>query len=57
MTELLLNDQIYHRVIEELVPDTQHYLWIVTADLKDLHVKKGKRYIPFLEILLSLIHI
>ncbi|MDQ8191105.1 phospholipase D-like domain-containing protein [Roseibacillus persicicus] len=55
MTELLLNDQIYHRVIEGLVPDTQRYLWIVTADLKDLHVKKGRRYVPFLAVLSDLI--
>ncbi|MGJ8723826.1 MAG: phospholipase D-like domain-containing protein [Roseibacillus sp.] len=55
MTELLLNEQIYHRVIEELVPDTQRYLWIVTADLKDLHVKKGRRYVPFLAVLSDLV--
>ncbi|MEM9080703.1 MAG: phospholipase D-like domain-containing protein [Verrucomicrobiota bacterium] len=55
MTELLLNDQIYHRVIEELIPDTKNYLWIVTADLKDLHVKRGRKYVPFLEILSNLI--
>ena len=55
MTELLLNDQIYHRVIEELVPAAEQYLWIVTADLKDLHVKKGRRFVPFLEVLSDLV--
>lgn len=55
MTELLLNEQIYHRVIEELVPDARQYLWIVTADLKDLHIKKGRHYVPFLEVLANLV--
>lgn len=55
MTELLLNDQIYHRVIEELVPTAERYLWIVTADLKDLHVKRGARYLPFLAVLADLV--
>ena len=55
MTELLLNEQIYHRVIAELVPNAEHYLWIVTADLKDLHVRKGTRYWPFLGVLSDLV--
>lgn len=55
MTELLLNEEIYHRIIEELVPSANHYLWIVTADLKDLHVKRGKRYLPFLAVLSDLV--
>lgn len=55
MTELLLNEEIYHRIIEDLVPTAERYLWIVTADLKDLHVKRGKRYIPFLAVLADLV--
>ncbi|MDP0492629.1 MAG: phospholipase D-like domain-containing protein [Verrucomicrobiota bacterium JB023] len=55
MTELLLNEQIYHRVIEDLIPQAEDFLWIVTADLKDLHVRSGKRFIPFLEVLSRLV--
>ncbi len=55
MTELLLNEHIYHRIIEELIPETESYLWIVTADLKDLHVQRGRRYIPFLQVLAELV--
>ena len=55
MNELLLNEQIYHRIVEELVPSAEQYLWIVTADLKDLHVKRGKHYIPFLAVLSDLV--
>ena len=55
MTTLLLNDEIYQRVILELVPGARRFLWIVTADLKDMHVEKGRRHVPFLEILRDLV--
>jgi phosphatidylserine/phosphatidylglycerophosphate/cardiolipin synthase-like enzyme len=53
--ELLLNEEIYSRVIEDLVSETQRFLWIVTADIKDLHVVRGKRSIPFLSVLSDLV--
>ncbi len=56
MTELLLNEAIHQRLFGELIPETKKFLWIVTADIKDMHVKKGKRYVPFLQILSELIH-
>ena len=56
MTELLLNEAIHQRLFVELIPETQRFLWIVTADIKDMHVKKGKRYVPFLHILSDLVH-
>lgn len=55
MTELLLNDEIHRRVIVEAVASAQKFLWIVTADLKDMYVRKGRRYVPFLEILRDLV--
>ena len=55
MTALLLNEDIYRRVILELVPGARQFLWIVTADIKDLHVEKGRRFVPFLEILRDLV--
>ncbi len=55
MTELLLNDEIYRRVVLEAVPEAKRFLWIVTADLKDMHVEKGRRYVPFLEVLRDLV--
>lgn len=55
MTELLLNEAIHQRVILEAVPEARKFLWIVTADLKDMHVAKGRRYVPFLEILRDLV--
>jgi phosphatidylserine/phosphatidylglycerophosphate/cardiolipin synthase-like enzyme len=56
MTELVLNGEIHRRVMIEMIPRAQHFLWIVTADLKDLHVKKGQRFVPFLEILSDLVN-
>jgi phosphatidylserine/phosphatidylglycerophosphate/cardiolipin synthase-like enzyme len=53
--ELLLNEAIYQRVIVEMLPSARKYLWIITADLKDLHVPKGRRFVPLLEILSDLV--
>ena len=55
MTELLLNEEIHRRVVCELLPETRKFLWIVTADIKDMHVAKGRRFVPFLEILADLV--
>ena len=56
MTDLILNEEIHQRVIVDMLPRAQKFLWIVTADLKDLHVKKGRRFVPLLEILSDLIN-
>lgn len=53
--ELLLNEEIHQRVIEELVPGAQRFVWIITADLKDLHVVRGRRSVPFLAVLAGLV--
>ena len=54
--DLVLNEDIHQRVIVEMLPRADRYLWIVTADLKDLHVKKGRRFVPLLEILSDLVN-
>lgn len=53
--ELVLNEEIHARVIGELVPSARRFLWIVTADIKDLHVVRGKRAVPFLRVLAELV--
>ena len=45
---------IYEKVILEAIPGAKDFLWIATADLKDLYVHKGRRMVPFLEILSDL---
>ena len=53
--QLLLNEAIYQKVLVELLPQARKFLWIVTADIKDLHVPKGRRFVPLLEILSDLV--
>lgn len=55
MTELLLNEHIHQKIIVEMLPRTQRFLWIVTADIKDLHIRKGRRYVPLLSTLADMI--
>ena len=55
MTELILNRQHYDRVIAGAVPLAEKFVWIATADIKDLHVAKGRRFVPFLSVLAGLI--
>ncbi len=54
-TEFITDNEIYDRVILEKIPSAKKFLWIATSDLKDLHVKKGRSMVPFLEVLSDLI--
>lgn len=54
--ELILNRAHYTRVLSEVVPTAKRFLWIATADLKDLHVQgAGKRFVPFVGVLAGLV--
>jgi phosphatidylserine/phosphatidylglycerophosphate/cardiolipin synthase-like enzyme len=53
--ELLLNEQIHQRGVLDLLAQADTYVWILTADLKDMHVQKGRVFVPFLELLSDLI--
>jgi phosphatidylserine/phosphatidylglycerophosphate/cardiolipin synthase-like enzyme len=55
MTEFVTNDRIYTRVLLEKVPHAEEFLWIATADIKELYVDKGLKRVPFLEILSDLV--
>jgi phosphatidylserine/phosphatidylglycerophosphate/cardiolipin synthase-like enzyme len=58
MTEFVSDRQIFERVIRDLVPQVERQLWIATADIKDMyteHPGKGRKMIPFLEVLADLI--
>ena len=52
--EFVANRQIYERVILGAIPQAVEFVWIATADLKDLHVEKRGRMVPFLEVLSDL---
>ena len=51
MHKLLLNRDIYEQLIQEHLPAAQQFIWIVTADIKDMHVEAWGGYVPFLELL------
>lgn len=55
LTELLIDTEIYNKVILGLIPGARRFVWIGTADIKDLYVKKGAGMVPFLEILSDLL--
>ncbi|MFP4243343.1 MAG: phospholipase D family protein [Chitinispirillaceae bacterium] len=53
--EFIEDKEIYERVILQRIPKASSYLWLATSDLKDLHVHKGRKMVPFLEIIADLI--
>ena len=56
MNELILNEAHYSRVIDQIVPQAKRFLWIATADIKDVHVEgPGGRFVPFLSVLADLV--
>lgn len=46
--QILQNREIYEQVVKNGILTAEKYLWIATANLKDLHVKNGKKYISIL---------
>jgi len=55
MHQLLLNREIYEELIQQRIPLAKQFLWIVTADIKDMHVEMYTGYAPFLELLANLV--
>ena len=54
MLEYLTDREIYECLICRHIPQARRFLWLATADLKDLHVDKHGRMVPFLEVLSDL---
>lgn len=54
MFDFITDKDIYKKVICEQVGKARKFLWLATSDLKDLYVQKGRRMVPFLEILSDL---
>ena len=50
MISYIKNEQHYNLLLEQIAK-VKHTLWIGTADLKDLYVKKGNKTVPFLALL------
>jgi len=55
MLEFITDKEIYEKVICERVPEAKKFVWLATADLKDLYVDKKGKMVPFLEVLSDLV--
>ena len=52
---IITDREIYSEVIQKAVPGAEQFVWIGTADIKDMYVNKGRRMVPFLQILSGLL--
>ena len=55
MLEFITDREIYEQVICGQIPKAKQFLWLATADLKDLYVDKRGAMAPFLEVLSDLV--
>ena len=55
MHRLRLNREIYTEVVQGIVPSAREYLWVVTADIKDMFTEHHGAFVPFLEVLADLV--
>ena len=55
MLEFIKDAEIYEKVICESIPKARKFLWLATSNLKDMHVAKYGKMVPFLEILSDLV--
>ena len=55
MHKLILNEKIHTEVVQEIGCCAEKFVWIATADIKDMHIKKGRRFVPFLNVLADLV--
>ncbi len=48
--DLVTGPALHERVIREQLLEARRTVWIATADLEDMHVRKGTRWRPVLEV-------
>lgn len=48
-TRLVSGNELHEIVITEQVLNAKSTVWIATADLKDMHILKGRRFLPILD--------
>jgi hypothetical protein len=48
-TRLLCGTELHRVVVKEELLGARKHVWIATAYLKDMHVRRGKRYKPIVE--------
>lgn len=49
--KLIFDTELYDLVFEDMIPSAKKYIWLATANLKNLHIKKFKRARSFLYLL------
>lgn len=54
-TRFVADLETHQRVIVEAIADCRQFLWIATSDIKDMHIVRGRRAIPFLQRLSELV--
>ena len=55
MLDFVVDKEIYETVVCRWIPRARKFLWLATADLKDLYVDKKSQMVPLLEVLSDLI--
>lgn len=55
MHKLLLNRDMYTEFLQPLLPEAKRFVWIVTADIKDLYVDFHGTFQPLLAVLDDLV--
>ena len=55
MLEYISDREIYEKVIQAGVVKARKWLWVATADIKDMYVEKRGEMVPFLEVLSELV--
>ncbi len=53
--DFIRDREIYDKVILKAIPAATRFVWLATANIKDLHVAEGNRMVPFLSVLARLI--
>jgi phosphatidylserine/phosphatidylglycerophosphate/cardiolipin synthase-like enzyme len=56
MLDFITDRDVYEKVVRQRIPKARRFVWMATSDLKDLHVDKDRRMVPFLEILSDLVN-
>ncbi len=52
MTQLVLNEETYLAVFQELIPSATRFVWILTADIKDAFMENERgKFVPVLSVL------
>ncbi len=55
MIEFITDRELYSEIILARIPAAKSYVWIATADIKDMYVEQARGMVPFLQVVSELI--